>query len=57
MNDLGVVKTLLALLVVEGVLTKKKAEHAMKIVERNFVRGVSLPVNLDLLIKTFKEDA
>lgn len=50
-EQLSTVKTVLAVLVIEKLITKKKAEHALSIVESQYIRGVILPVEFGTLIK------
>jgi len=57
MNDqLAVVKTILAALVIEKVLTKKKAQSALNRIEKQYIRGVMLPVEFGTLIDILAED-
>lgn len=50
MNDNTIIKTLLAALVVEKVISKTKAENVLYRIEKNFIRGVALPLDLTSLI-------
>lgn len=50
MNDQQTAKTILALLVVGKVLTRKKANTLYGMVELNFVRGLALPGTIDELV-------
>ena len=54
--DHRVLKSLLAILVAEKIITKKKAVNALQRADRIFVRGIAPPISFDDLIKLLGED-
>jgi hypothetical protein len=54
--DHRVLKSLLAILVVEKVITKKKATHALARADQIFVRGIAPPIGFDDLVKLLGDE-
>lgn len=56
MNDTNTIKTILAVLVVEKVITKKKAQDALYRIETSSMRGVMPPLDLQGLVNLLGDD-
>ena len=56
MSDINTIRTILAVLVVEKIISKKKAQDALQRIETKSVRGVMPPVGLEGLINLLGDE-